>query len=182
MKKYTLAVLILCSFMVFTGSAWSLTVNAGATDVGGLDTLIAATTLANSGDATELAFVNSVLGTDFGFIGAKTDTSGGAGWLQTNQVGTFAFEFITDEPSFFLIKTGKTNGPDRDFLFQNNANLDWAVIALSDLEITSVTNVGKISHIDEFGGGNKVPEPGMLMLFGTGLLGLGIFGRKKFGK
>jgi hypothetical protein len=32
-------------------------------------------------------------------------------------------------------------------------------------------------HIDEFDG-QKVPEPGMLLMFSTGLLGHGFFGRK----
>lgn len=38
----------------------------------------------------------------------------------------------------------------------------------------------EISHLTGYNPGTAVPEPGMLLLFGTGLLGLGFFGRKKF--
>lgn len=38
----------------------------------------------------------------------------------------------------------------------------------------------EISHLTGYNPGTSVPEPGMLLLFGAGLLGLGFFGRKKF--
>ena len=41
----------------------------------------------------------------------------------------------------------------------------------------------QISHFTGYNPGTtSVPEPGMLLMFGAGLLGLGLFGRKKFRK
>jgi hypothetical protein len=105
-------------------------------------------------------------------------------WTETSLAGTYAFQLI-DNPTDFFIKIGTGNtGSDVDhFLFQNNIETGWAVIALSDLNINNIENfdVGRISHVGEVGG-TSVPEPSMLLLFGSGLVGLAFFGRKKFKK
>ena len=178
MKRYLLVALVICGLLAFASTGWSLTM----ADVGSQDTLFNNTTaiadLPNSGTQTELDWVNSVLGTSFTADVVTITTA--ADWTAVDGTNFWAFSLQTD-PAYFFIKTGAKPGDPDHFLFTNNDSLDWAVIALSDLNIESVTNVGKISHVGEVGG-TSVPEPGMLMLFGTGLLGLGIFGRKKFGK
>ena len=176
MKRYVLVSLVLCSFLAFAGSAWSLT----TTDVGATDTLLSSIALANSGNA-EQAWLESLFPGETIVITNTTAVN----WTQVDGLtNTFAFN-LSDDPANFFVKigTGNTGSNIDHFLFQNNANTGWAVIALSDLNVNNINHfdVGRISHIGEIGT-SKVPEPGMLILFGSGLLGLGIFGRKKFGK
>jgi hypothetical protein len=180
MQRYILTAMVICSFLTFGSSAWSLTINNGATDVGLQDTYFAnsAADLPNSGDQTELNWANGVLGANFTLPLVKTITTANDWFPVDNNSGLYAFK-LQDDPTYFFIKTGAApNTPDH-FLFTNNTDLDWAVIALSDLN--SAANSGKISHVGELGG-TSVPEPSMLMLFCSGLLGLGLFGRKKFRK
>jgi len=172
--------IILCGLLAFGSSAWSLTIN-GTTDVGIADTLIGSAALPDSGAATELAWVQTF------FPGATvnvTTTTASVDWTQTSLAGTYAFK-LSDNPGDFFIKIGTGSlGSDVDhFMFTNNPDTGYAVVALSDLNITNSTHfdVGRISHVGEVGG-TSVPEPSMLMLFGSGLLGLAFFGRKILGK
>jgi len=64
------------------------------------------------------------------------------------------------------------------FLFANNEFKDWAVLDLHDIYVASVTNIAKISYLSEFNA-PPVPEPGTILLFGGGILGLGLFGGKR---
>jgi hypothetical protein len=79
---------------------------------------------------------------------------------------------------YFIIKSGNLNlVPDyRHFLFENNANLSFAVIDFSDFR-TSDMEFEKISHITAFtvlpSVQTPVPLPPAAFLLGTGLLGLG---------
>lgn len=181
MKKYMVISIVLCGLLAFGSSAWSLTIN-GTTDVGIADTLLGSSALPNSGAATELAWVQTFFP---GETVNVTTTTTAVDWTETSLAGTYAFK-LSDDPADFFIKIGTGNtGSDVDhFMFQNNIETGWAVIALSDLNINNIENfdVGRISHVGEVGGGTQVPEPSMLLLFGSGLLGLGLFGRKKFRK
>ena len=173
MKKTLLISIFLC---VFTSSAWSLTV--GINDVGYVDTWLASASLGDSGDATELLWVQGLLGNDITFQ-EKTDTSDGAGWLQTNEdARVFAFDFVNDNPEYFLVKIGAKPGYNDHFLFQNGSNIAWGVIDLDLNSIESIKNVGKLSHINEYNGAAPVPEPATLFLLGSGLLGLAGLKRK----
>jgi hypothetical protein len=195
MKRYILVSLVLCSFLALSGLAWA-DVFVGSTNVGSIDTLKGSaffdngcaandvTCIKNSGDQTEINWVNLVLGATFSTSDMlKYDAT--SSLLQTTDTnGVLALQ-LQDDPSFFLVKTGGKG--DTVYLFQNNIATDWAVLALGDFDPLALTGGNptliKLSHIDETGGGDhKVSEPGMLMLFGTGLLGLGLFGRKKFRK
>lgn len=190
MKRILIITMVLCGLLTFAGSSWA-DYFVGSINVGILDSLVpdGSTTLANSGDATELAWINQTLLADNLITTAftladysKITGSGGSNWDTTDQSGVFAFA-LADDPAYFLIKTGNGLGTYSDFLFANNVSLDWAVIQLADLGFNDIQNVTGISHISEVGGGTtQVPEPGMLLMFGSGLVCLGFFGRKKFRK
>jgi len=174
MKRLFVQGIVFISLVVFAIPAWSYTIGGGATNVGGLDTLIGWTNLPNSGDATELAWAQSIIGGTV-TLGAKYNTTGGE-WSLTNQAGIYAHTLATS-PEYFLIKTGNVADPDiRWFLFRNNAELSYAVISLgpAGMDFNDPTNVGGISHIVEF---NPVPIPSSVLLFASGLGGLVGIGR-----
>jgi hypothetical protein len=112
-----------------------------------------------------------------------TDITGDASFLnftQTGSTGTFAFDsslWDSNDSIAIGFKFGTGNQPD-----------EWFVYLLQDL-VSSGTwefvNVfgkgGGLSHITLYGGegDTSVPEPGVLALFGLGLLSLGFARRKK---
>ncbi len=181
MRKMVLTAILIC---LFAGSAWSLTIQSGFIEVGGVDTLLASTALRNSGDDTELGWVRGVLYDMFGITDVTLDAKyTNMTWYQTSQDNTYAIDFQTYNPEYFLIKigSGSLRSPIDHFLFQNTPELAWGVVNLADLGIIEIIGLDRISHIDEFNGGAPVPEPATLMLLGSGLLGLAGF-RKKISK
>jgi len=190
MKRTMSALLGIFGLLAVSTTSFALTINSGDINVGIKDTLLAQADLGNAGDGTELAWVKSVLnglGVDTTnlALGPKTGTDGGAGWTHTDTGDLFAFELLSNDPGWFLIKTGNIqNGQtNRDFLFANNDSPDYAVIALLDLGVKDkdILNISKVSHVDEFGS-TPVPEPGTIVLLAAGLFGLGIFGRRRLSK
>ncbi len=175
MKKTLLISLL---FLFVAGSmlfADSITVGGVTTEVGALDTLLGSATLANSGDATELAWVDSLVG-GTNTLDAKF-TSTASLWIPT-LLGNYALD-LNATPEYFLIKIGAGSlpaGTPDHYLFGNLPSLEWGVVNLAGLNITSVE---RISHVDEFNNNNPVPEPATMLLLGSGLAGLGLFGRKR---
>ncbi len=175
--------LIVFGFLVIPASTMALSLS----DVGGVDQLIAQTNLGNSGDDTELNWVNSILD-GYYVLTSKTDTKKGAGWLNIegeDAVSTFAYDVSAANTEYFLVKTGNLGTSYRDFLFKNIGDLDWAVINLEGMGFSTndIENVGKLSHIDTFKDPpppplNPVPEPATMLLFGSGLLGIAGLRRK----
>jgi hypothetical protein len=152
-------------------------------DVGGMtDSLISQTDLSKSGYATELDWINSVLGGGY-TMDFKNDTPDGAGWQKiVDTTGIYAYE-TTAEPEYFFVKTGaKSGNPNQWFLFENIGSLDWAVINLEEMGFSekNIDNIGKISHINGYSGSQPVPEPASLVLFVIGIVGL--LGIKRFKK
>jgi hypothetical protein len=176
MKKFVLMLLILFGILTLASSGWSYTVSPDII-VGDLDSLVDSTHLSDSGESVELDWVNSLgLGT-FTWAGKTDFSTSGSEWKATiESSNVFAFDLLGN-PEYFLIKTGGKKDVDTDFLFRNNDSFDWAVVSLGDVNVTAIQGVSRLSHLSEFGE-TSVPEPSMLMLFGSGLLGLGFFARK----
>ena len=195
MKKLTVmlagAMFMICGMLAVASSASALTVNAGTTQVGGADTVIDGTNILPNA-ASEKAWITQVLTTylnqAFVVTSYNVFTAADAGvwnWQLTNQALTYAMSTPT-APEYFLIKTGNIVGGagNREYLFDNMASLNWAVVNLNDIAIEdiasiSAVNIGKFSQIGEVNGSAPVPEPGTMMLLGAGFLGLAVYGKRR---
>jgi hypothetical protein len=164
--------LILTSAFALSAAAWSIPLST----VGGRDTLLAQTTLPNSGADTEIAWIEGVLGislADFNYM--QTDVTAADFMQVDDNPGLFAFELA--EPSdWFLVKIGNNSGSaNTHFLFDNIFDLYYATVDLIAMGFSSknISNIGKISHIAP-GPAVAVPVAGSLTLFTLGLSMLGV--------
>lgn len=141
--------------------------------------MLASTKLSDSGDTEERTWAEGVLGLDL-TLTFKYDTTG-SGWspVEGYEPGVYAHSLL-GAPEYFLIKTGNVTDGDvkRNWLFRNLDESSFAVIDLEAMGFKRISNVGGISHITQFDGSTKVPEPGTLILLGSGLIGLAAWGRK----
>lgn len=180
MKNLLVRVLVVCGLMgVMAGPAMAYTYGA----YGELDILKEKVKLDNSGK-DEQAWLNEYFNTDVSYVAYDSAEDN----REEIAAGVFALE-LKDSPDYFFIKlgVGHNDPPFDHLLFQNNISLSYALLAL-DGEGYSIKNIGKVSHIGEIGDGggggggspvgDPVPEPGTLMLLGSGLLGLAFYGRR----
>ncbi|MCJ7603790.1 MAG: PEP-CTERM sorting domain-containing protein [Desulfobulbaceae bacterium] len=164
MKKKLLAGLAVGAFMFgMAGVAQALTItDAGAlfgTDVGDIDTITAADKLSDSGDATEVDWVNSLLSTSYTIADLIKIETGDTEWqwYNTTTPSVFAFDLQLDGEAFF-VKTGNFTldiadgyNPSKEqkeldkakldtlsdhFLYSNGDSTDWAVVSLIDIGTT----------------------------------------------
>lgn len=171
MDKFKIAVIAV--FIAMTcGTAWAIPM----ATVGGIDTFLSATSLKNSSDALEMSWAETIVGFD---VTLEGKIEGNSGWISVDgTTGVYALA-LTGNPAYYLVKTGKNGSgysPHSVFLFENVANLSWAVV---DLNEVGIKEIGKVSHTNQFNSGTaSVPEPSTILLLGSGLLGLGWYGRK----
>lgn len=121
-------------------------------------------------------------------FGEEISGSGGetGNW---SQKGDFVAFDLSADSEYFWIKTGKglsgvslgetDKTPGDLFIFENKQRFNKAVIDLSlfSRDRGQIT-LDVISHVRQSGSQVAVAEPGILVLFGAGLMGLG-FARKK---
>lgn len=85
-------------------------------------------------------------------------------------------------PDYYHMNTDNNPaGTDyRNVLFANNDIMSWEFVQLSTRNY--IKYMGAISNVGEADGEKEVSESGTMLLIGIGLVCLGFFGKRKFGK
>ena len=134
----------------------------------------AAIKLSNSGYATELAWIQSVLGMEYTTFD-KIDPVKPLYEVIDNP--TLAAFKLPSAPEYFFIKTGKVDSGYDHFLYKNNAEMLWGFVDSKDWGTDA--NIYKISHVGTTT--SPVPVSAAAWLLGSGLVGL-VGVRRKFRK
>lgn len=159
-------------------------------DTCNLDSLIGAANPGNSGQGTEEALLEGILGANVTFD--YRVEAGQAGFNVAacdNNANWFFIDVAPDTPGYFVLKLGDggTNAVNDTFFFQNVAELGMLVFSSAQVECLiggpgcpNNTNTGRLSHYSLYNGSsNQVAEPGMLALLGLSALMLGLARRRR---
>jgi len=125
-----------------------------------------------SNPATEEAWLEGLLGgANVDYYGKDEDNSWNDGvWTEGNPSLDWTIAVLK-----YGVGTPDISNPDHWAIWDNgNHIVDFG-------DISGLPSLCSLSHITYFGTAS-VPEPATMLLLGSGLIGLGIFGRKKFFK
>jgi hypothetical protein len=175
MKKF---ILVSSLLVVFATPSWGIMIDdpsAGTDDgidVGSVDTYISDTNLlSNSNPTTETTWVNSVLASPATFVVKDEPVA----YYGTDTANTFAFS-LSSTSEYFVIKNATYWA-----LYQNQAELGWGVfdstLLPGGMNLSSGTTISHVSQFDS--NTTSVPEPSTTLLLGAGLLGFGLYSRKR---
>lgn len=171
------------SFALMASVALAATFAGGAAQAYAVDTKIGEALLPNSGDATELAALASILGVAANTLSLDFKINSVAANVFANPGGGWFLDVTPDAPGYFILKfgIGGTGATADHFFFQNVADLTKLVWTDDQVQFLSGgcgannCNTGRLSHYVGVNGGggppNAIPEPGTLALVGLALLG-----------
>ncbi|WON74211.1 PEP-CTERM sorting domain-containing protein [Nitrosospira sp. Is2] len=147
-----------------------------------VDTKIGESLLGNSGDATELAAMETFANNN----NLVQDLKISSFTAFVNAPGEWYLDVAPTEPGYFLLKfgTGGTSATADTFFFQNIGEMTKLVWSDSQVQFLSGgggnnTNIGRLSHYTTYDPSTQVPEPGTLALLGLGLAAFGIRRKRK---
>lgn len=153
-----------------------------------LDIKIGEARLGDSGDATELAFMESFAGNS-NLIQDLKITSPSA-FVNDAALGQWYLDVAPSAPGFFLLKFATGNDKDiaNTYFFQNTGEMTKLVWSNEQVNFLSgggniKGNIGKLSHYTTydaaFGQTGEIPEPATLALVGLGLFAIGAIRKRK---
>lgn len=163
-----------------------------------LDNKIGEANLGNSGEATELNALKSIL-TGLGIAAGdltldfKLEQMDSGFNVNADSVsGQWVIDTAPAQPGYFLLKfgTGGTNATADTFFFENIGELTKLVFSNAQVQFltggncarnNNACNIGRLSHYSTFDSTPPfvvIPEPTALLLMGIGLIALG-FGRRR---
>jgi hypothetical protein len=175
MKRNLLKLAVFFGVLALAAQAQALVISPGDAD--------------DFGNQTGQAEIDAYLAANYPGLDELYKQNVGEGGDSGSLAGSYETTFLNDptDPSGALIEY--VSGPIAEDAFllvkDGNQTPAWYLFDLSGwdgmetLELSGFwPDQGAISHVTLYGGTTTVPEPGTLLLLGSGLFGLALYGRK----